>query len=58
MGFFKEANTLVTCFVQPIPGSLAVEWFIVGVAQGVLMGVIVFFVYKPKPEDGTKSNCS
>lgn len=50
MGLFSQAATLVTYAVQPLPGSLAVKWFIAGVAQGVLMGVLVFFVYKPKPE--------
>jgi hypothetical protein len=52
MGLFKEATTLVTYAVQPFPPSLAVKWFKAGVVQGVLMGVLVFFVYKPKPEAG------
>jgi len=52
MGLFSQAMTLITYVVQPFPGSLAVKWFIAGVAQGVLMGVLVFLVYKPKPEEG------
>jgi len=35
---------------QPLLANLAVKWFISGLAQGVLMGVLVFFVYKPKLE--------
>jgi hypothetical protein len=50
MGLFFEANTLVAYFSQPLPGELAVKWFVANVAQAVLAGVIVFFVYKPKPD--------
>jgi hypothetical protein len=32
MGLFMQANTLITYAVQPIPGSLAVKWFIAGCA--------------------------
>jgi len=52
MGLFSQANTLVTYAVQPFPASLAVKWFIAGLAQGVLLGVLVFSVYKPKQEEG------
>ena len=52
MGLFSQANTLITYAVQPLPPDIAVKWFMAGVAQGVLMGVLVFFVYKPKPDDG------
>jgi hypothetical protein len=51
MGIFSQAATLVTYAVQPLPADIAVKWFVSGVAQGVLVGVIVFFVYKPKSED-------
>ncbi|MSR65678.1 MAG: hypothetical protein EXS18_07865 [Verrucomicrobiae bacterium] len=50
-GLFSQANTLVTYAVQPLPGSLAAKWFIAIVLQGVLLGVIVFLVYKPKAEE-------
>ena len=50
MGLFSQATTIITYAVQPFPASLAVKWFIAGVVQGALMGVLVFFVYKPKPE--------
>ena len=49
MGLFFEANTLILYAVQPFPASLAVKWFLSSVAQSMLMGIVVFFVYKPKP---------
>jgi len=52
MGLFSQANTLVTYAVQPLPAAIAGKWFLAGLAQGVLLGVIVFFAYKPKPEPG------
>jgi len=48
MGGFSQASTLVTYAVQPFPASLAAKWFFAGLAQGALMGLVVFFVYKPK----------
>jgi hypothetical protein len=48
MGVFFETSTLVIYAVQPFPGDLAVKWFISNVVQGGLMGVIAFYVYKPK----------
>jgi hypothetical protein len=48
MGLFNQSTTLITYAVQPFPADLAIKWFLAGVAQGMLMGVVVFFVYKPK----------
>jgi hypothetical protein len=53
MGLFSQAHTIVSYATQPFPPSLALKWFIAGVVQGVLIGMIVFFAYKPKPEEGT-----
>jgi len=52
MGLFSQTATLVGYAVQPFPPELAVKWFIAGIAQGVLMGVLVFLVGKPKPAEG------
>ena len=52
MGLFNQSNTLITYAVQPIPAEIAVKWFITGVAQGVVMGILVFAVYKPKAASG------
>ena len=57
MALFSQANTLITFAVQPIPGSLAAKWFIAAVVQGVLLGLLVFFVYKPKSADGKTDGC-
>jgi len=50
MGLFHSANTLVIYAVQPMPGELMAKWFIAGVARAVLLGLLVFFVYKPAPK--------
>jgi hypothetical protein len=57
MALFSQANTLITYAVQPIPASLAVKWFLAAMVQGVLMGLILFFVYKPKSGDGNGGFC-
>lgn len=49
MGGFSQATTLVTYAVQPFPPSLTVKWFCAGLVQGTLMGLVVFFVGRPKP---------
>ncbi|HEY6169230.1 MAG TPA: hypothetical protein VI454_14400 [Verrucomicrobiae bacterium] len=49
MGLFSQVMTLVLYTVQPMPPGLAVKWFVTGIAQNVVLGVIVFFAYKPKP---------
>ena len=50
MGLFMQANTLITYAVQPMPADIARKWFIAGIAQGVLLGLLVYFAYKPKAE--------
>jgi hypothetical protein len=51
MALFSQAMTLINYVVMPLPPSLAVKWFVAGVAQGLVMGVLVYFVYKPKPAE-------
>ncbi len=51
MALFSQAVTLINYVVMPLPPSLAVKWFVAGVVQGVLMGLLVYFVYKPKPAE-------
>ena len=51
MGLFSQATTFITFAVQPFPRDLAVKWVVAGLAQGVLMGLLVSFVYNPKPGD-------
>ena len=47
MGLFSQATTFITFAVQPFPSYLAVRWVIAGVVQGVLLGMLVYFVYRP-----------
>ncbi len=49
MGLFSQANTLIAFATQPLPASIAEKWFVSGVVQGVLLGVVAFLVYRPKP---------
>jgi hypothetical protein len=51
MALFSQAGTLISYVVTPLPPSLAVKWFVAGVAQGLVMGVLVYFLYKPKPAE-------
>jgi hypothetical protein len=53
MGLFSQVSTLVGYAIQPLPPGLAVKWFISGIAEGVLMGLLVFAVYKPKLPQAT-----
>ena len=50
MALFQQAMTFITYAVQPLPGEIALKWVLAGSAQGVLMGVIVFFTYKTKAQ--------
>jgi len=47
MALFREAVGLVFYSVQPIPGELSVKWFCAGLAQGMVLGVVAFLVYRP-----------
>jgi hypothetical protein len=48
MALFGQSLTIITYVVQPMPGSLMAKWFFAGIVQGLLMGVVVFLVGKPK----------
>jgi hypothetical protein len=49
MGLFNQSFTLITYVVSPLPASLAAKWFVAGIIQAVLLGLVVYAVYKPKP---------
>ena len=48
MALFQQAMTFVMYAVEPLPGEIALKWVLSGAAQGVVMGVIVFFTYRTK----------
>ncbi|MDB6074284.1 MAG: hypothetical protein JWO89_1924 [Verrucomicrobiaceae bacterium] len=50
MGLFFQSSTLINYAVSPLTPEIAAKWFISGVLQCALLGVVVFFVYKPKAE--------
>ena len=49
MALFSQTHTLISYAVQPFPLELVWKWIASGVVQGIILGIIVFFVYKPKP---------
>lgn len=49
MGVFLAANFCLTLYtVLPIPGVLAVYWFLAGVTEYVMMGATVGWIYRKK----------
>jgi hypothetical protein len=49
MGVFQQTWVIILFVVLPIPAELAVKWFVGGLAQAVLLGVVTALVYKPAP---------
>lgn len=47
MGMFSAVWPIVLYVVVPMPPSIAIKWFIAGVVQCILLGLVAFFVYKP-----------
>lgn len=48
MGVFQQTWAIILFVVLPIPGELAVKWFIGGLVQAVLLGIVTSLVYKLK----------
>ena len=48
---WRASVPLVTYTVQPFPADLAIKWFVSGVVQGALVGLLVHWVYKPRQEE-------
>jgi hypothetical protein len=47
MGLFQAIWVLANYVMIPLPGDLAIKWFIGGLAQAVLLGIATSLVYKP-----------
>jgi len=47
MALFSQAHTLITYAVMPITFEIVWKWMFSGVLQGIVLGLVVFFVYKP-----------
>jgi hypothetical protein len=49
MGIFQQIWALIMYAVLPMPGTIAIKWFVAGVVQNMLLGLATFWVYKPLP---------
>jgi hypothetical protein len=49
MGLFQQTWVMILFVVMPLPGELAVKWFVAGLVQAVLLGIVTSLVYKPAP---------
>ena len=49
MGVFQQTWAIILFVVMPLPAELAVKWFLAGLVQAVLLGVVTSFVYKLEP---------
>lgn len=49
MGVFSGCWAIIMYVVLPMPGSIACKWFFAGIAQAIILGIVTFYVYKPKP---------
>ncbi len=48
MGMFQQVWVMINYVVMPMPGDLAVKWYISGLAQAVLIGMVAALLYKPR----------
>ena len=47
MGLAYSGSVVIQGAVQPLPDGLVTKWIASGIAQSILVGVVLFFVYKP-----------
>jgi hypothetical protein len=55
MGMFGEAGSLIMYTVEPLPGHLVAKWVAAGLAQGALLGMLLYAVGKPKAAAAARS---
>ena len=48
MGMFQQVWAIVMYVVSPMPGDLAVKWYFSGLAQAILLGIVLSLIYKPR----------
>ena len=46
MGLFQQTWAIINYVVMPLPGPLAVKWFLSGLAQAILLGIVTALIYK------------
>lgn len=49
MGVFQQTWAIILFAVMPLPAELAIKWFLAGLVQAVVLGIVTFLVYKPAP---------
>ncbi len=47
MGLAYSGSAVIQWAVYPLPDGLIFKWIVSGIAQSILVGVVLFFVYKP-----------
>ena len=48
VGMSQHVWAIVNYVAFPVPGALAAKWFLAGVVEGVVLGIVTSLVYKPK----------
>jgi hypothetical protein len=48
IGLFSAGAQLIMYAVAPYPGDLVLKWFCAYLVQGLVLGLVLFFVCKPK----------
>ena len=48
LGMFQQIWVFVNYAIIPMPGDLAVKWYVSGLVQAVLLGIATALVYKPR----------
>lgn len=48
VGMSQHVWAIVNYVAMPVPGALAAKWFVAGVAEGVVLGIVTSLIYKPK----------
>lgn len=48
MGLAQQVWAIINYVVMPLPGALATKWFLAGLVQAVLLGIVTALIYKPE----------
>ncbi len=48
MGTFQQVWALIMFVVIPMPGTLATKWYLSGLVQAVLLGIMTALIYRPR----------
>jgi hypothetical protein len=48
VGMSQHVWAIVNYVAMPVPGSLAAKWFVAGVTEGIVLGIVTSLVYKPQ----------